>query len=289
VEAAPALDLSDLASEAYWRGTFPDLSVGGLPRAWSAGQAPSPSAELNAARMAEDGYLQGRSDALLALAPRLAGAVTKLKALGIPPAFLFVFDEAWSAFAALAPALRPFLPELRILPDFWVWHVDPAAGEAGWDPHVDKGAYALDRDGRPLSLTAWIPLTAATPLNGCIHIVPASRDPQYGAGPAERTRPFGLAAIRALPVEPGEYLVWNQAVLHWGGASSRFAEAPRISMALEFQRGDIAPFNAPLIDPAADLPFPRRLWLVGKQIVQYRHMYPLAPEMERLARSLGRL
>lgn len=277
-------DLSALAAEEFWRTTFPNLSIGdSLP---APPTPPAADAALSAARMAEDGYVHGRSDILAALAPRLAEAVARLKALDVPPPFLFLFDEAWSAFSALSGELGQFLPKLSILPDFWVWHVDPAAGEAGWEPHVDKGVHALDRDGRPLSLTAWIPLTPATPLNGCIYIVPASRDPQYGAGVGERTRPFALPAVRALPAAPGEFLVWNQAVLHWGSASSRFAEGPRISMALEFQRGDVPAFNRPLIDPAAALPFAERLRLVGKQILQYRHMYPLEPRFEALARSL---
>jgi ectoine hydroxylase-related dioxygenase (phytanoyl-CoA dioxygenase family) len=278
------MNLDELTAEAFWRRHFPALAIGGE------GPAPAvaapPDAAIKAERMAEDGYVQGRAEALARLAPPLAAAVTKLKAMALPPPFLFLFDEAWQAFAALAPDLSLFLGAWRILPDFWVWHVDPTAGEAGWTPHVDKGARALDADGRPLSLTAWIPLTPATPLNGCIYVVPASRDPQYGAGAGQRTTPFALPAVRALPVEPGDYLIWNQAVLHWGGASSRFAESPRLSMALEFQRADIAPFNRPLIDPAAPLPFSERLRLVGKQILQYRHMYPLTGEMERLARAL---
>lgn len=286
MQASSQLDVSTVADELFWRTHFPELSIGGSAPVFPPAQACAEASELDARRMAEDGYFQASSRALAGLAARLAPAVLRLKALGAPVPFLFVFDEAWNAFAALAPALRPFLPELRILPDFWVWHVDPAAGESGWDPHVDKGAYALDREGRPLSLTAWIPLTAATPLNGCIYIVPAGRDPQYGAGLDQRTRPFALSDVRALPAEPGEFLVWNQAVLHWGSASSRFADAPRISMALEFQRGDVAPFNRPLLDPAAPLPFAARLRLVARQILQYRHMYPLDPAIEALARGI---
>ena len=95
-----------------------------------------------------------------------------------------------------------------------------------------------------------------------------------------------LPYIRALPGQPGDYFCWNQAVLHWGSASSRFAEAPRISMALEFQRSDIAAFNQPLLPPFGNIDFPSRLWLIGKQIMQYRHMYKVRPEFEALAQSL---
>jgi len=92
--------------------------------------------------------------------------------------------------------------------------------------------------------------------------------------------------VRALPARPGDFLCWNQAVLHWGGEASRFASGPRISVALEFQSGDRAPFNQPLIPPFANLPFETRLKLVAKQILQYKHMYPLAARFEALAKRL---
>ena len=94
------------------------------------------------------------------------------------------------------------------------------------------------------------------------------------------------ASVRALPVEPGDYLIWNQAVLHWGSRSSRLAQGPRISMALEFQRGDVAPFNGPLLPPLTRPGFEARLKLVAKQILQYRHMYPLTPAMQGLAEAI---
>jgi hypothetical protein len=67
--------------------------------------------------------------------------------------------------------------------------------------------------------------------------------------PNEREWRFDVASIRALPGTPGDFC-WNQAVLHWGSKSSRFAPHPRLSMALEFQRGDVTPFNKPLVPPS---------------------------------------
>ena len=57
-------------------------------------------------------------------------------------------------------------------------------------------------------------------------------------------------------------------------------------VALEFQRADAAPFNQPLLPPLSVLDFPSRLMLIGKQILQYRHMYPLGPRMEALAQRM---
>lgn len=236
--------------------------------------------------MLEEGYFQGRTTQLTRLAPKLADAVRIFNRNNIPPAFLFLFDEAWDAYASLLPLVDDLLPNARVLPDFWVWHVDPAAGEAGWNPHVDKGLKALDAQGNPLSLTIWIPLSRAIPANGCMYILPANRDPEYGLGLNKRTKPIDLPLFRALPGEPGDFFMWNQAVLHWGSATSRFADEPRISMALEFQSGDVPAFNQPLIDPEKTIDFESRLRLVGKQILQYRHMYQVAPEFEALAKEL---
>ena len=97
---------------------------------------------------------------------------------------------------------------------------------------------------------------------------------------------FALPDIRALPADPGEFLCWNQAVLHWGARSSRHADGPRLSMALEFQRGDVPPFGEPLTAPDEPLAFERRLKLVALQILHYDHMYPLAPDLRAAAQAI---
>jgi len=176
-----------------------------------------------------------------------------------------------------SPVLQRSLGEL-------LFREDPKSGEAGWTPHVDKGPYALTPDGRPLSITVWIPLSHATPLNSCIYVLPASSDPEYRA--EQRRRDVDFTQVRALPASPGDWLCWNQAILHWGSSTSRFAQEPRISMALEFQTGAIPPFNEPLIRDPESLDFDTKLRLVAKQILQYRHMYAIDPVVEALARSL---
>jgi hypothetical protein len=143
----------------------------------------------------------------------------------------------------------------------------------------------LRPDGGPISLTTWIPLSEATPLNGCMYIVPAHADPTYGT-PREKEFHFELPAIRALPAKPGEILVWNQAVLQWGSRSSHCATESRISMAFEFQSLDSRPFNTPILPRDQAVPFDLRLRLISKQVLQYRHMYKLDPNIERVAAEL---
>jgi hypothetical protein len=60
----------------------------------------------------------------------------------------------------------------------------------------------------------------------------------------------------------------------------------RVSMAFEFQRSDVAPFNEPLLEPAQIQPFESRLKLIAKQVLQYKHMYGITPLVERLVRQL---
>ena len=284
----PALAADErLFDPGYWRTAFPELS---LTEAGGSFPAPNgPDRErlaLSRERMRTEGYFQAADARLAKWAPRLAAAVIRMTQQGVPPPFLFLFDETWAAFHQLHGQLADTLgPHYQILPDFWVWHIDPGPAGAGWTAHRDRGYRSLGVGGAPLSLTVWIPLTAATPDNSCMYILPADRDPTYGT-PQDGRYEVDLASVRALPAQPGDYLYWNQAVLHWGSRASRLAREPRISMALEFQRGDAAPFNGPLSPPLARPSFEDRLKLVAKQILQYRHMYPLSPEIETLAQAI---
>lgn len=267
-------DVGNVSSEAFWREQFPKLHIGELLtedfRQRIAAAQPRNTTELNAERMRVDGYFQGRDDFLAELAPVLADAVRTCKAINISPLSLFLFDEAWQCFYALHHQLTPFLGDYQILPAFWVWHVDPTATESGWPPHRDKGRHALDSNGNPLALTAWIALSEATPLSSCVYILPKSRDPVYGTE-EEQNWQIDYPSIRALPAKPGEFYCWDQSVLHWGSTSSRFADGPRISMALEFQRSDIKPFVKPVLPALCNPDFKLRLWLVTKLVMEHRH------------------
>ncbi|MEX2365055.1 MAG: phytanoyl-CoA dioxygenase family protein [Pseudohongiellaceae bacterium] len=215
----------------------------------------------------------------------LAQAVNRICAAELQAPFAFIYDEFWLAFCQLHQILASLLGgDYRYLPDFWVWRVDPARDDSGWSPHRDKGHKSLLPDGSPKSLTVWIPLTVASPLNSCMYLVPAHRDPTYNTE-QEKEHRFALPDIRALPGQPGDAFFWNQAVLHWGSRSSRLSQEPRISMAFEFQRTDVAPFNEPLLDPLQVYSFNSRLRLIGKQVLQYQHMYALTPAQKAFAQS----
>lgn len=235
----------------------------------------------------QEGYIHGNIGTWhTSLAPIIA-TIQKLRALGFPPVFIFLYDEVWQLAYQLSSTISCLLGEQYwMLPDFWAWYIDPAHTEAGWKPHRDKGYHSLRADGSPSSLTAWIPLTPATPLNGCMYILPADRDPVYGT-PNDMNWKIDYPSIRALPANPNEFFIWNQAVLHWGSRSSnRATEQPRISCAFEFQRQDIPAWNQPFITPNSFLNFNQRLNLIGKQLLQYQHMHPLSHVLSGLAQQM---
>jgi hypothetical protein len=139
----------------------------------------------------------------------MAEAIANLHRAGWPAVFGFVYDEFWLAFGKLDRLIAGILDgPYAALPDFWAWHIDPASDDSGWAPHRDKGRHALFEDGSPKSLTVWLPLTDATPLNGCMYLVPADRDPTYGREDEIELR-FRPQDIRALPAAAGGILLWN--------------------------------------------------------------------------------
>jgi hypothetical protein len=220
----------------------------------------------------------------------LRECVARLHERRIPLAFAFVYDEMWQAFQGLAPFIGTVLgPGYRALPDFWVWHVVPDDGVTGWGPHRDRVQPTVERDNSPHTLTVWLPFTEATTLNGCIYVLPAHLDPRFARRKWDGDDNIVVhdpQNVRALPAPAGSLLAWNQGVLHWGGRASRLAKAPRTSAAFEFQRGDKEPFNTPLLDPMKIPPFTQRLGLVGKQVLQYQHMYPLTDDVAAIAETL---
>ena len=110
-------------------------------------------------------------------------------------------------------------------------------------------------------------------------------DNTYGT-PRQDQYQFELPAIRALPAAPGDVLVWHQAVLHWGSRGSWREKETRVSIAFEFQASDTEALRKPILPPGKLVPFETRLALIGRQILQYRHMYRIDPKIQKLAAEL---
>jgi hypothetical protein len=236
-----------------------------------------------------EGYVQIDGFFSLEQASKLASGIHTLRGHGLLPVFALLYDDYWRLSRGVNGLLSDLLgPGYAQQPDFWCWYLDPTTEERGWSPHRDKGAMeSILPDGRPKSLTIWIPLTDVSPLNGCMYIVPAHMDPGYETATIPMAEEL-LGGVRALPARAGTLFTWNQRVLHWGGSSSRRAQVPRISIAFEFQRGDIEPFNEPLLRSPHGMPsFDVRVTLVAKQILQYTHMYGYDESLVQAAETLA--
>ena len=271
----------------FWLARAPGLHIGddAVFRAAKPFRPGNEQAAELSARIKAEGYFQIAHKTGLDLA-LMADTARRFSADGIAPVFAFLFDEFWAPFHALDGLYGSILGGYGMLPHCWVWNIDPQKGDAGWNPHRDMCHVSLRPDGSPIAITTWIPLSDANPLNSCMYMVPAHADPVYGS-PQDKEWRFDLPSIRALPVKPGEILVWNQAVWHWGSRSSPRAEQSRVSMALEFQRSDSPAFAQPIISPGQPLSFEARLKLIARQLLQYRHMSKLAGTVGTLALELA--
>lgn len=270
-----------------WRGMCPALHVEGVPNA-DVHQFDGIEELLGDLRV--EGYVQVPDVLSTAVVEPLRDCIELLHRSGIPLPFAFVYDEFWLAYQQVSQFVSAALgDDYRALPDFWAWYVPATDQGAGWGPHRDRVQPTLGHDNSPHSLTVWLPFTDAVPLNGCMYVLPAHLDERFRTrvfdGPGNNHVP-DPQAIRALPATAGSFLAWNQALLHWGSRASRLAAGPRISAAFEFQRTDVPAFNTPLLDPYRMPTFTERLGLIGKQVLQYRHMYPLGPDVEAIATDL---
>jgi hypothetical protein len=284
---APVVDerlLSLVGDASFWRAAAPGLAIEGdtaaSPCAVTAAQLERASAQIRT-----DGYL--KIDDLLpatAVEPVREG-VARLVEHGWPPVFVFVYDAPWRVLASLRPVLEALLgPGYRGLAELWAWSIAASDASAGWPPHRDRDASRVRADGTPDVLTLWIAITDATPENGCMYVLPASRDAAYRDADVvlDVRRP---ADVRALPARAGSVLGWTQQLLHWGGRSSRWAAAPRVSISMSFQRGDIAPVGA-FVEPDVP-PFDARVRLIGAQIRRYAHVEAPSAGLARLAEAMA--
>lgn len=234
---------TDVVSKKFWLDMCPQIDVHCEDSdSWNSRATPlSPTRcrELSQqkAQLQEEGYARLSEAMPTHEAQVLARAVASLVQHGWHPLWCLVFDEAWLWLSRIAPVLRAMVNESASPNcDFMSWYIDPTKCDKGWVPHRDRRAMGFDGC-KPQYATIWLALTEATPLNGCMHILPANFDPVYKANEfATQTHDDELAKdwlqdIRALPCEPGEALIWTGRALHFGGRACPRAKAPRISLA----------------------------------------------------------
>jgi len=209
------------------------------------------------------------------LAP-IKDVIIALEKAGLPPVFIYVYDQPWLLFKRLSPLISHFLgDEFRLLPNLWAWNIGLQKGATGWPPHHDCQATTRFSDGVGndilMSLSLWISLSDATTDNGCMNVMPRQFEALYREIPDD-TGEIATEHSRALPAKAGSVLGWPQDLIHWGGQVTDKATESRLSLSLEFQNPAFAPLAEPLLNISESLRFSERLDLIMAQFGKYNHM-----------------
>jgi hypothetical protein len=250
--------LAQIDSVDFWRQLNPHLTLTAEPFSTpkSAFSFGADDIEKAVAQVAIEGYLQSRPTLPADHCEALSLAVHQIIAAGFHPLYLTLYDEYWQTMQGITSFMEPVLgPGCYPLGDYWAWCISPKTAGAGWGPHRDYQfkSRTLREDGRPTLVTVWLPFTDATPLNGCMYLIPMDRDANIPDHPENYH--FGdLQDIRALPAQAGSVLAWNQYVMHWGSRCSQFADGPRISTGIYFQSSDYEPYVDKPVDFARPPP-----------------------------------
>jgi hypothetical protein len=290
----PDLDsmLERVHQQSLWRELNPELTITANPFGGVSDGYSLDPADLQQAltQVREEGYLHSSPAIPTGLCQSMARAVSNIIAAGYHPIFLSLYDEYWQIMKRTTAALEPVLgPGCYPLADYWVWSISLETSGSGWTPHRDlqfRDRPTLRENGLPLLVTAWLPFTDTGPLNGCMYVMPTNRD----ANLPDHPESFGfsnLQDVRALPAQAGSILAWNQQILHWGSAASKWAKNPRISTGVYFQSADVEPFGPRPIDFRAELPFQQRLAYLAANLLAYHqwHCYP-EPVLDMAVRCL---
>jgi len=273
----------------YWKSLNPHLTISthpdfSAPMAFSRQRLEGISDTLH-----HDGYLHQKPVFDAERITALRKGIENLVQAGWPAAFIYVYDETWDLFHQLNGFLSHFLGDnYGLLPHFWAWHIAPeeTGKTAGWPPHLDYAGECAFFDDFLVSLSLWIPLSDATPENGCMNILPLSRQKEYDP-PIKEPTDIQLQDVRCLPAKAGSLLGWRQDLWHWSGRSSRYAKEPRISLSLEFQNRAFDPLCPPLFDVSTPPTPPQRIRLICGQFTKYDHMERVSPQLEQAGTQIG--
>lgn len=294
-----------LLSSDYWLSLLPlalrsELqSLASPPRAtaW-----PRESSELMA-HIESNGYVTcppPQSRDYLDSANLLLKLIIALSERDLPPAFAYLYDATWHFILRIWPLVEDLLGGRCVIePSFAAFRLNRQKSLRGSyvgnnfaKPHRDYNYADSFAPGiaRPQLLSVWIPLCDVDLKNGCMYVVPRSKDPQFNDPISKEglqepdVPPGGLTPLAPHPA--GSFMCWTGNTIHWGsGCEREGADNPRTSLALVFRLAD-----RELSQPEASLSredvltasVAERLRQVAAAVRFFGHWYEISPDLQRL-------
>ena len=268
--------INEMRSIKFWKSISPDLTITDHPfrRKPAILNISAESADFCANKIKEDGYFKLESVLPKAVIRRMEKAVINLVNKGIPPVFIYLYDEPWQAFKNISPIMDKILgPNYRLSMSTWAWHIPPTSDNAGFSPHRDEiKIQSMRQNGMPMMATAWIPLSDVTTDHSCMHLLPTSKDVNVPDNLSDITiPPSSFRDIQALPCNRGSVLSWNSHVLHWGSRSSSIVNTPRTSIAAFLKSADEKNIKSISLESSQRLPLEFRLGAIGEVMTIYNN------------------
>ena len=281
--------LGDVRNPDFWRALNPELTISDFPLG-----APRPRpaavpeiADLCRRQIIAEGYLATPPIIPADELGRLVAGIERVVAAGLPSTLAAVYDEYYNIFAGLEPVFAPLMGDDYIMVTQGVWAFLVPPGDDGrtiWTsgaPHRDRmgpDAPTLAHD-VPSVLTLWVPLEDVTPDQSCLYVVPAPLDEDfYTTERHVHVDKIRLQDVRCLPARAGSVIAWSSHLIHWGSRASRFAERPRMSVTMYFQRRDVPLCHPFHIDPAMPATFLERLMWIDHSMARPGLLSGLRPE-----------
>lgn len=270
-------NLPHLTDAEFWRNLTPTASITDFVFTPNNSVTPQTTADTESYinQLKEERYFQTPVLVPKHLTQQMRQCIDSVKQAGFPSNFALVYDVFYEAMTYHYDVMSAVLgKEYQLVPDFWIYNISPTEDDKGFAPHRDTEYMdTIDDNGVPMILTSWMAITDATPLNSCMYVLPAHRDPDYHKVIHTLEKlPIGLFPledIRAIPAEAGTLSCWDQYLLHWGSRSSKHAKEPRMSCAFYYQRGDVPPIGGACIDFKQPLTFAQRFALVCRGLYKY--------------------
>jgi len=210
-------------SAEFWRRLAPELTISDAQPAEPISRNHEQSS-AEAMQIVNDGFLMLKQPGISAPITDIANAMDRIVGAGLPAAFIGVYDEVWSIIAQLNQVVDGlFDGQSALMPDFWASHSTATPGLAARRKRPENGVF---KDGTPKTATVWMPMSDATPENGCVYAIPAGQDRNYGKSDGPRAD-ASLPGIRALPAQAGDVLIWTGETYHWQARPDRHpADSP---------------------------------------------------------------